>query len=256
VSNGGVLGRRNVPGVDGVSGVWSLREIANARRAVVWPPDSYFSSVVALLHMDGADGSTAFTDVKGHMFTPAGNAQIDTAQSKFGGASGLFDGTGDYLSAPASADWAFGTGDFTVEGWIRISSQLTNRGVVGNRPNGGASPPNSTWQILFYTTAGRLEVHTDSAIWLASTIAIANDTWTHVALCRAAGTLRWFIGGAAAGSTTTVYDLSTVADLQVGRDLNTAIGQFAGWLDESRIKKGEALYTEPFTPPVEPFPSI
>jgi len=29
--------------------------------------------------------------------TPVGNAQIDTAQSKFGGASGLLDGTGDYI---------------------------------------------------------------------------------------------------------------------------------------------------------------
>ena len=38
MSNGGVIGKRNVPGVDGFSGVWSLREIANARRAgVVFP---------------------------------------------------------------------------------------------------------------------------------------------------------------------------------------------------------------------------
>lgn len=35
--NGGVIGRRNVPGVDGVSGVWSLQEIADAQRKGVWP---------------------------------------------------------------------------------------------------------------------------------------------------------------------------------------------------------------------------
>src|SRR3990167_5787652 len=72
-----------------------------------------------LLHMDGADASTTFTDEVGHVFTPAGNAQIDTAQSKFGGASGLFDGTGDYITTPNSADFDPGTGSFTAEMWIR-----------------------------------------------------------------------------------------------------------------------------------------
>ena len=60
---------------------------------------------VALLHMDGADTSTTFTDESGKTWTANGNAQIDTAQSVFGGASGLFDGTGDYLSASDHADW-------------------------------------------------------------------------------------------------------------------------------------------------------
>ncbi len=254
--NGGTIGKRNVPGIDGSSGAWAMQEIADAARSGMWPPDPYFSSVVALLHMDGADGSTTFTDVKGHTFTPAGNAQIDTAQSQFGGAAGLFDGTDDYLSAPASSDWALGAASgnvFTVEGWVRISSQLTSRGVIGNRPAAGASPANSTWQILFYTTAGKLEVHTDSAIWLASTIAIADNTWTHFALTCDGTTLRWFIGGAAAGSTTTLYNLSTTNTLQVARDLNTSVGQFLGWLDELRITKGVARYTSGFTPPILPF---
>ena len=46
-----------------------------------------------LLHCNGTDGSTTFTDEIGKTVTANGNAQIDTAQSKFGGASGLFDGT-------------------------------------------------------------------------------------------------------------------------------------------------------------------
>lgn len=79
----------------------------------------FYGSVVALLHMNGSDASTTFTDQRGHTFTAAGNAQIDTAQSKFGGASGLFDASGDYISTPDSDEWSFGSGDFTIECWYR-----------------------------------------------------------------------------------------------------------------------------------------
>src|SRR3990167_10480500 len=55
-----------------------------------------------------------------HVITANGDAQIDTAQSKFGGASGLFDGTGDTLTIPDSDDFNFGAGDFTVEWFARF----------------------------------------------------------------------------------------------------------------------------------------
>lgn len=64
-----------------------------------------------LLHSDGIDGSTNFTDVMGHAIFANGNAQIDTAQFKFGGASALFDGAGDGISVADSADW-YWDGDF------------------------------------------------------------------------------------------------------------------------------------------------
>lgn len=57
-----------------------------------------------------------------HTMTARGEAQIDTAQSNFGGASGLFDGTGDYLSTPDHADWYFATKDFTIDAWVRFPS--------------------------------------------------------------------------------------------------------------------------------------
>ncbi|MFB3885601.1 MAG: chitobiase/beta-hexosaminidase C-terminal domain-containing protein [Thermodesulfobacteriota bacterium] len=84
--------------------------------------DSYTKS---LLHMNGADGSTTFTDDApggSHTWTAYGDAQIDTSQSKFSGASGLFDGSGDYLSSPDSDDWYWGTGDFTIDFWVRFAA--------------------------------------------------------------------------------------------------------------------------------------
>src|SRR3990167_841583 len=54
--------------------------------------------------------------------TANGDAQVDTAQSKFGGASCLLDGTVDSVSAADSEDWNFGTADFTVDFWMRMNA--------------------------------------------------------------------------------------------------------------------------------------
>lgn len=81
--------------------------------------DPYWANVVSLLHMDGANGSTTFTDQKGKTWTPNGNVQISTAQSVFGGSSAAFDGVNDSLSIASHADFGFGTGDWTVECFVR-----------------------------------------------------------------------------------------------------------------------------------------
>jgi hypothetical protein len=73
--------------------------------------DPYWSSVVSLLHFDGANASTTFTDQTGKTWSAYGGVQIDTAQSKFGGASGLFNGASDYITTPSTAELTFGAGD-------------------------------------------------------------------------------------------------------------------------------------------------
>ena len=80
--------------------------------------DPYWANVSLLLHFEGTDASTTFTDSSSHTrtFTVSGEAQIDTAHYVFGTASGLFDGTGDYITddTGADSDFAF-PGDFTIE---------------------------------------------------------------------------------------------------------------------------------------------
>ncbi len=80
------------------------------------------------MHFDGSDASTTSGDsstaAHGNA-TFAGNAQLDTAQSKFGGSSLLLDGTGDYLTYADHADWTFGTSDFTIDGFVRFASSTT-----------------------------------------------------------------------------------------------------------------------------------
>lgn len=244
MSNGGVIGRRNVPGVDGTSGVWPLREIADARRLGIFP-DPYRANVVALLHMDGADGSTTFTDVRGHVFTPTGNVQIDTAQSKFGGASGLFDGSGDYITTPSSSDFAYGAGDFTLECWVRLASLAGNQYILDHNTNLGAILYNGG--LRFYnTTTG-----TGSPLYTTAAPLVVN-TWYHIAYSRQGGTGRLFLDGSLTASGTDGQNYPNLS-LRIG-DSGNPVAPYNGHIDEVRITKGVGRYTANFTPPATPFP--
>ena len=90
------------------------------------------STVSLLLHMDGANNSTTFTDrsYSPKTVTAFGNAKISTAQSKFGGASAAFDGSGDYIEFDRGTDLQFGAGDFTIEGWVNLNSFASYQSVV------------------------------------------------------------------------------------------------------------------------------
>ena len=111
--------------------------------------ESYDSYTKLMLHMEGSDGSTTFTDEIGKAVTANGNAQIDTAQKKFGAASGLFDGTGDYLTLANSNDWSFGSGDFTIDFWVNHATTPTSSVVINYYTAGGIRHGTSN-KVLVY----------------------------------------------------------------------------------------------------------
>jgi len=92
---------------------------------------------VLLLHFNEANGSTS--GIKDYasttrVITANGNASTTSYVTQLGlGNSAAFDGTGDYLTVPASTDWAFGTGDFSVDFWVRPNISQTWRVLVSNR---------------------------------------------------------------------------------------------------------------------------
>lgn len=207
----------------------------------------------ALLHMNGTDGSTTFTDESGKTWTAQGNAQIDTAQSVFGGASMLLDGTGDYLSTPDHADFELGSGDFTVDFRVRFNSISAPHALVGKWSTAGS--PRS-W-LIYLNDANTLQFYwsTNGSVggtgspksfsWTPSTA-----TWYHVACTRAAGSLRMFINGSQIGATESVSAtfFDGAADVTVGGTHNGA-ALLNGWIDELRISKGIARWSDNFTPP-------
>jgi len=71
--------------------------------------------------MNGTDGSTTFTDSSSASRTVSstGNAAISTDEFKFGGSSLELDGNGDLLTIADNNAFDFGSGDFTIEAWIK-----------------------------------------------------------------------------------------------------------------------------------------
>ena len=213
--------------------------------------DPYRSQVSLLLHGDGANGSTTIVDSSPtpKTVTAVGNAQISTAQSKFGGASIAFDGSGDYLDLSASSNFNFGTGNYTVEGWLYQSNVSTDI-IADFRVGQGQS-------IGIYSGISsnfRLAIANNTAVILTSSISFLINTWTHWAVCREDSTVRIFIGGTLAGSVTDSRNY-TNSSCRIGANLVAGQG-FNGYIDDLRITKGVARYTSNFTPPTAPFPDI
>ena len=246
--NGGLLGVRNVPTLATASGLWVPNEQSLAQRAGIWPlgiaPDPDFASVSLLLHMNGTNGSTTFTDSSSNAITVTGyfNAQISTAQSKFGGASAYFDGNNDHLlTASSLAPLQMGTGDFTVEAFIRPTSSVASyRALLALTSD---SIDN------FYIVSGKLQWYNSGTV--AGTIAV--DTWYHIAASRQGTSMRVFIDGALVNTSTNSNNI-TLGRVVVGGPGALNGEWFQGWMDEVRITKGVARYTANFTPPTAPFP--
>lgn len=223
--------------------------------------DANFSDVSLLLPFDGSNGSTTFTDKSGSpkTVTASGNAQISTAQSKFGGTSGAFDGSGDFLTSAYNTAFDLGSGDFTVEAWI-YPTTLSGVKIVATTRNAAGSDGGF---VLFTNgsalaaqcwgpTAGTILGSASSA---SGTLTV--NAWSHVAYCRNGSAFRVFVNGtvgATTGSSSSAV-VSTGRPLLIGTDPSTTGRDFAGYMDELRITKGVARYTANFTPPTAAFPT-
>lgn len=198
--------------------------------------DEYLSSVSLQLKMDEADTSTTFTDTSNTPKTVSvfGNAQISTAQSRFGGASAYFDGTGDYLSLAAHADFVFGTGAFTIEAWIYPAANSDV--IVANT----ASGQDTSWQLMVSAT-GNVQFLTFITVLATGATTITLNAWSHVAISFDGVTYRVYLNGVMDGSGTTIKNMSTSAAVRIGTN-NSLSSYYSGYIDDLRITKGVARY--------------
>ncbi len=215
--------------------------------------DQYWSNTELLLRCDGTDASTTFTDSSsnGHTVTANGNAQIDTAQSKYGGASALFDGTGDYLSVPAHSSFNFGSNDFTIECWVRFDVLPGTDGYMAFVSAVDVGGPTFDFEFGVYETSS------DFYLWfqwteggVADNVTLSTDTWYHAAVVRNGSQIQLFWNGTALGTTAITDDVDVTTNLRIGGvDAPTGYEDyFNGWIDDLRISNGVARYWANFTP--------
>lgn len=221
------------------------------------PTDPYFSSVVLLAHMDGADASTVFTDSSSlaHTITAVDTAALSTTNQKYGTACCVLNGSTSRLSVADSPAFDFGSGDFTIEGWARPEgTPSVAYGLVNKRASSAVySPFNAEINTSRRVVA---QVSTTGSSWQSITGAtvLALNTYAHWAVVRSGGTLRLFVNGILDGSVSVSGALMTnSAALSIGAAAANGDYGWLGRLDETRITKGAARYTESFTPPAAPF---
>jgi hypothetical protein len=225
--------------------------LPHRRKAFRQQVDPY---TVLLLHCNGADGSTTFTDdalggAAPHTVTAQGDAQIDTAQYKFGGASGLFDGTTDRITVPTTVDFDLGT-LYTVEWQMRPASLSFSIPLT----------------IYLSTNAEKLGFEIDATYiyWRDREVGTAYyrqahgmsvGNWYHLALVRNGATLKAYVEGTEVTGDTVAggsMDDETLGMI-LGEHPDGGIYGYSGHFDELRISKNIARYTSNFTPPAAEF---
>lgn len=215
-----------------------------------------FANVVLLLHCDGTNGGTTFTDSSNsaHTVTASGNANTTTAVVKYGTAAAGMDGTGDLLSMTSGSEMDFGTGDFTVELWVQWQS-VGSTLFVGDLTSAGSGKwgfiyNNSDNKLKFIGTAGVVVVAMSNT-WTPSA-----NVWYHLAVSRSGTSVRFFVDGVQQGTTQTDSTSWTTASTttRVGSTSDSAL-QMNGFFDDIRVVKGEAVYTANFTPPTAALPN-
>lgn len=223
---------------------WLLNGDLSASTAV----DPYFSNVSLLLHMNGVDLGTSFPDnsLNNYTVTPVGGAKTSTTQVKFGTASFLTSTLSTYLTVHTdNTPFAFETGDFTVEFWLRLAGTGAIQDLLSLPGTSNRIATNGTTGIRYYT---------GNTVRIESTL-IGTNAWAHIAVARALGVTRMFINGTVQATTfadTTNYT-SSGSLCQIGGSVGTAT---IGNIDDFRVTKGFCRYTTSFTAPISQFPDM
>jgi uncharacterized phage protein (TIGR02218 family) len=232
------------------------------------PVATGFIDDIFLASGDGVDGATTAVDDGPFNRTPTfvANAEIDTAQSVFGGASLFLDGTGDQVdwSTPDTRLRLNKTGEFTIDGWVRFLT-LPPVGAARTFISWFDGPTNQrAWDFDLFNNAGTREIRfliSTNGTGVTSTKAEnwspVTDVWYHVAVTRdSSNDIRIFVDGVQLGSPTNDASIpfNSTTDLTQG-SLNNGFNFFGGHLDDWRINDGHAYWTTNFTPPTEPHPT-
>jgi hypothetical protein len=165
-----------------------------------------------------------------------------------GGWSGYFDGSGDWITAPSNAAFGFGTGDFTIEGWLYWTGGSGENTFFCVDVTNGANiflNSSSNWGI------GTRGVSINNNFGTPPT----QNVWNHLSVSRSGSTIRAFINGVQvfSGSNSTSYATGSPAIAAIP----TASGNIiSGYISNLRVLKGTALYTAAFTPPNGPLQAI
>lgn len=196
--------------------------------------DEHWDKVVALLHFNGN-----LTDATGRVWSA--NQSLQFAPGVFGEAL-LRSNTSLIITTPASSDFLF-DGDFTIEAFLKNTGGTNPLFVYGNNQNEFIP------LYLDSATSGRVFVKGGNLI---TGISLPSGFF-HYALTRKDGVVRAFVNGVMKGIANYTSPLGMASGNIFLCSGNGYYDTWTGQIDELRITKGIARYTENFIPPTTPF---
>jgi hypothetical protein len=168
----------------------------------------------------------------------------------------LFLGTGD-------STYNFGSGEFTLETWLYLPSLPSAYTRIYTCFNGVDIYPNSgeavTIEITNSNIINCIVNNSSGAGTSVSSPTLVANTWYHIAFVRYGNTTQFFLNGISQGTASTSgahYWTSNHRTIIGAWYLNGSYSRFLnGYIDDLRITKGLARYTQNFTPPTAPLPT-
>ncbi len=219
----------------------------------------YLSNTVLLLDGDGTNGAQNNTFIDGSTnnftITRFGNTTQGPVTPFCGtGGSGYFDGSGDYLSVPDNAAFDIGSGSFTMESWIYLTSFGNTSAMIACQDGSSGSNRSWTFQLWGTSTIGLTLFTGGSPVSSSGNFNFALNTWYHVAAVRNGTSLRLYVNGSdVGGGTNATTANNSASNITIGAEDPTWQGSypywFPGYISNLRILKGTAAYTANFTPP-------
>ena len=163
---------------------------------------------------------------------------------------------GALTTSVTSAGFAFGTGDFTVEGWVYPTSLVSGAGIIGSWTGTAAT---SNWIVthgVTNTSALRLITcnagTTINAAVESSAGALVVNVWQHIAVVRISGSISMYVNGVRVyGPVANTTNFLVTQTCQMGA-VNTLAPFFVGSMSNMRVTKGTGIYTDNFTPQFNP----
>jgi hypothetical protein len=197
--------------------------------------------------------NSSFEDKSSNTFTvtPTGNVTQSPFNPHLEKWSNYFGAYPSYFTVPTTTGLSFGTGNFTVEAWV-YKTDTVNASIIDARVGTGTASP---WLFGVDATTNRPYFYQGTLYY--SSIAIALNEWTHVAVTRSSGVVKIFVNGVQGFSASITTNLDRTSGAFIGSRAGGANGaQWGGYISDLRVVKGTALYTSNFTPPTESLTAI
>ena len=223
------------------------------------PVDDDFNTVAFLSHFDGAnngvnnvfdDGSasnhtiTAVSTINQGSFSPFSRPDGEWANGFYVGSS---------IKFPASADFAFGTGNFTVECFVFLNSWAGDAVMVDFRPTNGAYTDTFSFSL---NSSGSPIFYTNTSNALGGTVSLG--VWHHLALVKTSGVMKVYIDGTGQNAVSNSVNWSRNGAPSIGATKSglSNSGSLDGFVSNVRVVKGTAVYTSDFTAPTSALTAI